>query len=219
MFSQTTLPTFLELRAPTTVVHRNCDIIRRTFKHALPGKCHDPCGINHHPGVCTFFARVTGSINGTYTNSIPARTMTGPVTNVREATANLTVQTRVIGITKTFSPASISTGSTSNLTIVLQNRTSSAYTGVGLIDTFPTRPDFCIRDRNGFRILYFTARCRFLLNPALTQLTLANATIPPGNVTIPWNLHNNCPSNRICCRILHKYSSGRIRLDRIQRCQ
>ena len=141
-----------------------------------------PAGSIINPGVCTFFARVTGSINGTYTNRILARTMTGPVTNVREATAVLTVQTRVIGLSKTFSPASINPGGTSNLTIVLQNGTSSAYTGVGLLDTLPVGLTFVF---GSAAVSATCAPATVSINPALTQLTLSNATIPAGVVVPP----------------------------------
>ncbi|NMB94719.1 MAG: DUF11 domain-containing protein [Flexilinea flocculi] len=91
--------------------------------------------------TCTVAVDVTSSIQGYYTNSIPAGPGTGAistrqgVTNSSPASANLNVQN--IGLLKSFSPTSIVAGAISTLTITLQNPTGTDYTGVGLTDTLP----------------------------------------------------------------------------------
>ncbi|HSL30528.1 MAG TPA: sortase [Anaerolineales bacterium] len=91
------------------------------------------------PGsTCTIRVNVTSTVQGTYTNRIPAgslRTQEG-LSNPRDATDRLIVQ--AIGITKAFSPGTISAGGTSTLTITLQNPTNSPYTGVSFTDDLPS---------------------------------------------------------------------------------
>ena len=59
--------------------------------------------------TCTITVSVTATTTGTYTNTIPANALTDTqnVTNTTPATAHLTV-TAPLGITKAFSPTSIS---------------------------------------------------------------------------------------------------------------
>jgi LPXTG-site transpeptidase (sortase) family protein len=72
-------------------------------------------------------------VGGTRTNTIPANTMTGPVTNYSPATANLTVNRALYG-TKAYSDTSILVGETSTVTITLNNRSSTDLTGVSFTD-------------------------------------------------------------------------------------
>jgi len=96
-----------------------------------------PAGTILAPGTCTITARVTGTINGTYTNTIPAGSMSGPINNLLPVSANVTIQARAIGVTKGFVPNNINPGGTSTLTITLQNRYSTPYTDVQFSDNLP----------------------------------------------------------------------------------
>lgn len=90
---------------------------------------------------CVISVNVTGPF-GQYINTIPAgpggpgsvQTNQG-VTNNSPASAPLNIQP--VGITKAFSPTTITAGNTSTLTITLQNPTGSPYTGVSVTDNLP----------------------------------------------------------------------------------
>lgn len=92
-------------------------------------------------GSCVIRVNVTSTIQGVYTNTIPAGPAPGAiqtqqgVTNASAATAPINVQ--AIGISKAFNPTSIQAGGTSTLTITLQNPSNAAYTGVSVSDTLP----------------------------------------------------------------------------------
>ena len=95
-----------------------------------------PAGNVTTPGTCTITARVTSTTVGTVTNTIPVGALTGSIQNAFAASANLAVQSRVIGVTKSFG-GSIVVGGTTSLTIVLQNSASTTLTGVDFTDVMP----------------------------------------------------------------------------------
>jgi LPXTG-site transpeptidase (sortase) family protein len=130
---------------------------------------------------CIVTVNVTSSVSGQYINTIPA----GPgnngsivtqqgVTNANPASANLNVQP--IGVTKNFSPATITAGGTSLLTITLQNPTGSNYTGVGITDNLPA----------GLTISGTPAasQCGGTVSSTATSITLAGGVVP-ASVTPP----------------------------------
>ncbi|HTW83248.1 MAG TPA: hypothetical protein VMD91_04150 [Candidatus Sulfotelmatobacter sp.] len=90
---------------------------------------------------CTITVDVTGTVASTYTNTIPAGSVTDTqsVTNGSSATANLTITPASLTIGKAFAPASIVSGGTSTLTITLPNTASGAValSGMTLTDTLP----------------------------------------------------------------------------------
>ncbi len=146
------------------------------------------------PGTCVITARVTGVASATpYTNTIPAGAMTGPVTNVLPATAQLTVQARSIGVVKSFSPSTINNNGTSTMTITLQNRTRTAYTGVGLIDNLPAGLVFTgAAPTLSASCNPPTATATLSGGPPPTRLTLANATIPGSTSANPVSNPGTC---------------------------
>ena len=99
------------------------------------------------PGLnCVVTVNVTSAIQGVYVNTIPAgpggpgsiRTDQG-VTNTAPANATLNVQP--VSVAKQFDFSSFQAGGTNTLTITIQNRSTSNYTGVSLSDVLPTTPN------------------------------------------------------------------------------
>lgn len=88
-------------------------------------------------GTCTIVVNVTSNVEGTYTNTIPAGaiTTTQGVTNGSPASAPLNVQG--VSISKAFLPVNFEAGSTTTLTITIQNPLNIALTGIALSDTLP----------------------------------------------------------------------------------
>jgi len=129
--------------------------------------------------TCTITVNVTSTIQGAYTNRIPAnalQTQQG-LTNSTAATARLTV--REIGLTKRFTPATFSAGGTTTLVITLQNPNSAPYTGVNVTDNLPTP-----------LVVSGTATSTCGVPPGTvsttaTSVSLAGGTIPAGSVTTP----------------------------------
>jgi uncharacterized repeat protein (TIGR01451 family) len=87
--------------------------------------------------TCTITVDVSSTVQGAYTNRIPAsslHTQQG-VTNATAAVARLSAQ--AIGVAKQFSPSRFPVGGTTTLIITLQNPTVSPYTGVNFTDNLP----------------------------------------------------------------------------------
>ncbi|NJK34669.1 MAG: hypothetical protein HC919_06770 [Oscillatoriales cyanobacterium SM2_2_1] len=86
---------------------------------------------------CNVRVTAEGTTQGLFNNTLAAGDVTTNqgVTNAQPATTPLSVQ--VLGGSKAFSPASISPGGVSRLTITLQNGSTSPQTGVAFTDTFP----------------------------------------------------------------------------------
>ena len=95
-------------------------------------------------GSCTVTAQVTASGGGSYFNSLPAGALqTSNGNNAAPAVATLTVNTPAVVIAptlgKAFSPATISAGGVSTLTITLSNPNATvASLTAQLIDTLPS---------------------------------------------------------------------------------
>src|SRR6266498_418550 len=129
--------------------------------------------------TCTITVNVTSTVQGAYTNRIPAnalQTQQG-LTNSTAATARLTV--REIGLAKRFSPSTLSAGGTTTLIITLQNPKSTPYTGVNVTDNLPTP-----------LVVSGTATSTCGVPPGTvsttaTSVSLAGGTIPAGSVTTP----------------------------------
>ncbi len=147
-------------------------------------------------GTCTIVVNVEGDTAGTYTNTIPAgiigstngiQTDQG-VTNPSSVHDDLNVQEN---ITKSFSPAKFYKGTSTTLTITLDNPTATDYTGVNLVDVLPT--DGITPTPNQY--LYFTgtqnttcagspALAVSTTNNANDTLTLTGGTVPASSTCI-----------------------------------
>lgn len=102
-----------------------------------------PAGNFTTPGSCTVTAIITGTIAGSFTNTIDAgelETDTPGVTNVTAVTANITVYNAGEGIatrSKAFSPSTIEVGGISTLTISVRAPADTSLTGFFLSDALP----------------------------------------------------------------------------------
>jgi uncharacterized repeat protein (TIGR01451 family) len=83
---------------------------------------------------CTMSTAVTASTSGSYTNTIPAGSISGVA--FAAASATLTVNNGAT-IAKAFAPASIAIGGTSILTVTITNRSTAAISGFTLTDPLP----------------------------------------------------------------------------------
>ena len=86
---------------------------------------------------CSITVTVTSNVQGSYSNTVPANALQTAqgLTNPSPASAQLNVQE--IGVAKSFSPGTFTTGQTSTLIITLQNPTDTPYTGVNVTDNLP----------------------------------------------------------------------------------
>lgn len=102
-----------------------------------------PAGSITTPGSCTITATVTGSIAGSFTNTIPANSITtdtSGVTNVTDVSSNITIYNPGTGITsrsKAFSPATIKVDGISTLTIRFRAPADTQLTGFSISDALP----------------------------------------------------------------------------------
>ena len=138
-----------------------------------------PAGNVTTPGLCTIVAQATSSTPGTYINTIPANTMTGPITNAYPASATATVQARTIGVVKAFG-ANFVVGQTASLTITLQNRTSTAFTGVAFTDTMPAGLNIV-----GTPSASPSCGGGAAITSTASSFSLSNAIIPAGTSAVP----------------------------------
>jgi uncharacterized repeat protein (TIGR01451 family) len=91
-------------------------------------------------GSCTFQADVTGTVAGSYLNTIPAGALNNDqgVSNAQPATATLNITPAPPSIAKTFSPTAIEAGGVSTITLTITNpNVSTALTGVAVTDNLP----------------------------------------------------------------------------------
>ncbi len=126
--------------------------------------------------TCTITVNVTSSVQGGYTNRIPAnalQTQEG-LTNVTEALTRLNVQE--IGISKRFSPGTLPAGGTTTLIITLQNPTSAPYTGVSFSDPLPAPLTVANVTGNS---------CGGTVSTTPNTISLTGGTIPAGSPTNP----------------------------------
>lgn len=102
-----------------------------------------PAGSISIPGSCTITATVTGSIAGSFTNTIPANSLTtgtSGVTNVADVSANITIYNDGAGISsrsKSFTPSTIKVNGVSTLTIRVRAPADTQLTGFSLDDSLP----------------------------------------------------------------------------------
>jgi uncharacterized repeat protein (TIGR01451 family) len=89
---------------------------------------------------CDVFVDVVGTVQGVYTNTIPAGGVTTQegYSNPAAASANLTVIEAAVS--KAFSPSQIAAGGRTTLTVTITNFRSVPITGVNLTDNLPTSP-------------------------------------------------------------------------------
>ncbi|HTX91046.1 MAG TPA: SdrD B-like domain-containing protein, partial [Anaerolineales bacterium] len=139
-----------------------------------------PAGSILSPGTCQIHAQVTGTAAGLYTNTIPAHTMTGPVTNAFPASANLTVRPRTIGVVKRFGSAYFFAGGTTSLTVTLQNRTAFAFTGVDFTDNLPSPLQLL-----GTPTTSPSCGAAATISTTNSSFHLSQAIIPPGTDAVP----------------------------------
>ncbi len=105
--------------------------------------------------------------------------MTGPVTNLFPAEAQLIVQTRSIGVVKDLG-ASFVQGGTTSLTITLQNPASTTLTGVNFTDTMPAGLTI-----TGTPSTSPSCGGTAIVTSTTNSLILTNAVIPSGTVSVP----------------------------------
>jgi len=131
-----TLPAGITLANPVNPTLTNCGAATLT---AASGT--DSINLNNATiapsTTCRIQVRVTGSNQGSYTNTIPVGAIQSRqgVTNAAAASANLAVQS--LGLIKDFTAASIPQGGSTPLTITLRNPSGTTYTGVHFTDTLP----------------------------------------------------------------------------------
>jgi uncharacterized repeat protein (TIGR01451 family) len=92
-------------------------------------------------GSCIFQADIiNNTLNATETNTIAANSLTSQegISNVNATTATLTTQNLSISINKGFNPVQVQGGSTTTLTVRIDNPNSISLSNVGFIDTMPT---------------------------------------------------------------------------------
>ena len=98
------------------------------------------------PGVCTIkfnaVAPADTPVGQTFTNAIPAGTVTGTgggggVSNTNAASVNV-LMVAAASVTKAFSPASVALGGTSTLTVTLSNQTGASLTNAAITDNLPS---------------------------------------------------------------------------------
>ena len=153
------------------------------------------------PGSCTVVVQVTSptpSDDPPDTNIIPAGVLTGSVTNLLPATAQVTVVQRTILVDKNFGADFVENGTTS-LTITLSNQASTAFTGVYFTDTMPA-------DLTIVGTPTASASCgpSALVTTNGTSLTLTNGVIPAGSVSSP----GTCTISATVTSSVVKFSPG-----------
>jgi LPXTG-site transpeptidase (sortase) family protein len=135
------------------------------------------------PGRCTVTARITVSTAGSYTNSLPAGSLTTDipgVTNVTAATANISSYGEGYGLTgsKRFDQSTIAVNGTSKLSITLNAPTDTSLSEVSVTDALP----------DGLKVAPIPAKsigsgcgaAVFNPQPGDTLLSFSNGTIPQG---------------------------------------
>jgi len=129
--------------------------------------------------TCTITVNVTSNVQGAYTNRIPAQSLQTAenLTNATQATARLNVD--AIGLTKRFSPSTLTAGGTTTLIITLQNPTASPYTGAAVTDNLPSPLTVVPGSASSTCVPPGT------VSTTATSVTLAGGTIPAGSITTP----------------------------------
>ncbi len=105
----------------------------------LPATRTIPAASGTTPGSCTVTVDVTGTLGGTFTNTIAAAALqTSNGGNAASASADLVVNDVAPTLAKAFAPNAIAAGGIATLTLTLSNpnTTAAALTGA-LVDTLP----------------------------------------------------------------------------------
>jgi LPXTG-site transpeptidase (sortase) family protein len=132
--------------------------------------------------TCTITVNVTSNVQGAYTNRIPAQALQNNqgLTNPTAATARLNV--RELGLTKRFSPSTLSPGGTTTLIITLQNPNTTPFTGVNVTDNLPSPLVVANPPPTA------TSTCGVppgSVSTTTNSVTLTGGTIPAGSITTP----------------------------------
>lgn len=135
------------------------------------------------PGTCTVTAKVTVSTAGSYTNTIPAGSLTTDipgVTNVAAATANISSYGEGYGLSasKSFSPSTVGVNGTSRLSISLTAPADTGLSQVSVVDALPAGVQVAATPTK-----QVNANCGSpTFNPQAgdTQLNFSGGTIPAG---------------------------------------
>ncbi len=88
-------------------------------------------------GSCAISIRVYANSDGNYVNTIAADDVTSAQGVSNAVGASATFSADVLGLAKAFSPASIGTGDSSTLSLVLTNVSGTNRNNVGVVDNYP----------------------------------------------------------------------------------
>jgi serine protease len=142
-------------------------------------------------GTCTITVPVSSSTAGSYTNTIPTDALTtGPAgDNSVAASAPLTVTAPIApGVSESFSPASVYTGSISALTITLTNTNAYALTQATLSATLPSNLAVATNATP-------TSTCSGSFSASGNALTMSGGTLPAsGSCTLTVAVSSNIAS-------------------------
>ncbi len=156
-----------------------------------------PAQLGIAPGSCTVSINVTATAAGNLINTIPAGALTSTgeganITNTSPASATLNVAGIPIpSISKSFSPSTIWTGGTSQLSIVIRNNDpGTALTQVSLTDNLPT--DVFLANSVSPTLTGCGASGTLTAVSGGTSVSLNNGTIAPSSTcTITVNVTSN----------------------------
>lgn len=88
-------------------------------------------------GSCSVSIRVYAQSDGNYVNTIAAGDVTSAEGVTNAVGASATFSADVLGLAKSFSPASVGIGDSSTLTLVLTNVSGNDRNNVGVVDNYP----------------------------------------------------------------------------------
>jgi uncharacterized repeat protein (TIGR01451 family) len=169
-----TFPTNLKLFNPIGTIYSNCGT--GTLVTPSPGDVSIKLtGATIAPNAtCTIKVAVTSAVNGVYTNTIPANSLTSTQgwTEKNAHSATVTVRSG-LNVKKRFSPNTVTSGTPTLLIVTLENETPDPITGTTVTDTLAnnivaaTNPQPSTICANGSVTLIDTA------------FKITNATVPP----------------------------------------
>ncbi len=151
-----------------------------------------PAAVGGVASTCVAQIDVTAAVAGTYNNLIAVGGVTAtsggnPVSNPVAAPATLQVRSPVT-LTKSFSPAAVSLGTSSTLTITLANPNSVALTGAVLTDNLPANLTVALTPSASTTC----AGGSVAAAPSATAVVLTGATLPAsGSCTVTVNVLSN----------------------------
>jgi LPXTG-site transpeptidase (sortase) family protein len=156
-----------------------------------------PAQVGITPGSCTVSINVTSTTAGNLINTIPAGALTSTgegtiITNTSPASATLNVAGRPLPlISKSFSPGTIWSGGTSQLSIVIKNNEpNTTLTQVSLTDNLPA--DIFLANPLSATLTGCGGSATLTAVSGGTSVTLNNGTIAPSSTcTINVNVTSN----------------------------